>query len=53
MPSVKQDLPGGARRLAQKADGIVATIVNGTVTLENGTATGEFPGQVLKGPLAD
>ena len=52
LPTVEQDLPGGARRLVQKADGIAATIVNGTVTIEDGEATGNFAGQVLKGPLA-
>ena len=50
--TVEQDLPGGARRLVQKADGIAATIVNGTVAVENGEATGDFAGQVLKGRLA-
>ena len=48
----KQDLPGGARRLVQKADGIAATIVNGTVAIENGEATGQSAGIVLKGRLA-
>jgi N-acyl-D-amino-acid deacylase len=52
LPTVEQDLPGGARRLVQKADGIAATIVNGVLALENGEATGDFAGQVLKGPLA-
>jgi N-acyl-D-aspartate/D-glutamate deacylase len=52
LPTVEQDLPGGARRLVQKADGIAATIVNGTVALENGQATGDFAGRVLKGRLA-
>ena len=51
LPTVETDLPGGARRLVQKADGIAATIVNGAVTLENGEATGTFPGHVIKGPL--
>jgi N-acyl-D-amino-acid deacylase len=41
LPTVEQDLPGGARRLVQKADGIAATIVNGGVALENGEATGD------------
>jgi N-acyl-D-aspartate/D-glutamate deacylase len=36
----------------QKADGIAATIVNGIVALENGEATGDFAGRVLKGRLA-
>src|SRR5438874_13778774 len=51
-PTVEQDLPGGARRLVQKADGIAATIVNGVVAMENGESTGDHAGQVLKGPLA-
>ena len=52
LPKIETDLPGGARRLVQKAEGIRATIVNGAVTLENGESTGEFAGQVLKGTLA-
>jgi N-acyl-D-aspartate/D-glutamate deacylase len=52
MPTVENDLPGGARRLVQKAEGIACTVVNGVMTLENGKATGAHPGQVIKGPLA-
>ncbi len=52
LPTVEQDLPGGVRRLVQKADGIAATIVNGVVALENGETTGDFFGRVLKGRLA-
>jgi N-acyl-D-aspartate/D-glutamate deacylase len=52
MPTVEADLPGGARRLVQKAEGIAATVVNGVPTFENGRATGERPGKVIKGPLA-
>lgn len=52
LPTVEQDLPGGARRLVQKADGIAATIVNGAIAVENGEATGNFAGCVLKGRLA-
>jgi len=52
LPTVEQDLPGGARRLVQKADGIAATIVNGAVAIEGGQATGNHAGQVLKGPRA-
>jgi len=36
----------------QKAEGIAATIVNGAVAIENGQATGEFAGCVLKSRLA-
>ena len=52
IPTVQQDLPGGARRLVQKAEGIAYTVVNGQVTLENGSSTGNYAGQVIKGPLA-
>jgi N-acyl-D-aspartate/D-glutamate deacylase len=52
MPTVETDLPGGARRLVQKAEGIAATIVNGQVTLEHGAVTGNTPGQLLRGPGA-
>jgi N-acyl-D-amino-acid deacylase len=49
MPVVESDLPGGARRLVQKAEGIAATIVNGVVAFENGVGTGECGGRLLKG----
>ena len=52
MPTVQTDLPGGARRLVQKAEGIAATVVNGEVTLENGETTGATPGVLLRGPGA-
>jgi N-acyl-D-aspartate/D-glutamate deacylase len=52
LPTVEQDLPGGARRLVQKADGISAVVVNGSLAFEDGEATGDFAGQLLKGPLA-
>jgi N-acyl-D-amino-acid deacylase len=52
MPTVEKDLPGGARRLVQKAEGIKATVVNGAVAFEDGEATGAYFGHVLKGKLA-
>ncbi len=52
LPTVEHDLPSGARRLVQKADGIEMTIVNGQVALENGESTGANAGQLLRGPLA-
>jgi N-acyl-D-aspartate/D-glutamate deacylase len=52
MPTVEADLPGGARRLVQKAEGIAATVVNGEVTLEQGQPTGRLPGALLRGPGA-
>ncbi|HEY6980346.1 N-acyl-D-amino-acid deacylase family protein [Reyranella sp.] len=52
LPTVEKDLPGAARRLVQKAEGIRATIVNGSTTFENGEATGAFAGEMLRGKLA-
>ncbi|WP_421998352.1 N-acyl-D-amino-acid deacylase family protein [Reyranella sp.] len=52
LPTVEKDLPGGARRLVQKAEGIKATLVNGAVAFEDGEATGAYAGTVLKGRLA-
>jgi N-acyl-D-aspartate/D-glutamate deacylase len=52
LPTVEKDLPGGARRLVQKAEGIKATLVNGAVAFQNGEATGDYAGTVLKGKLA-
>jgi N-acyl-D-aspartate/D-glutamate deacylase len=51
LPTVEKDLPGGARRLVQKAEGIRATVVNGELAFENGEATGAYAGTVLKGKL--
>jgi N-acyl-D-aspartate/D-glutamate deacylase len=48
MPTVEHDLPGGSRRLVQKADGIKATIVNGQLALEDGEPTGAYAGVVLR-----
>ncbi|MFT5174238.1 MAG: N-acyl-D-amino-acid deacylase [Gammaproteobacteria bacterium] len=53
MPEVVSDLPAGAKRLKQKADGIAATIVNGQIVLRNQEDTGARPGNLLRGPLAD
>ncbi len=52
MPTVEYDLPSGAQRLKQLADGIAATIINGQVVLRNNEHTGALPGQLLRGPLA-
>lgn len=48
-PEMVSDLPGGERRLIQKATGIEMTIVNGQVLVENGAHTGSLPGAVLGG----
>ncbi|MGE0822610.1 MAG: amidohydrolase family protein [Candidatus Binatia bacterium] len=52
MPEVTYDLPANARRLKQKAQGIMATMVNGEVVLRNNEPTGALPGQLLRGPRA-
>jgi N-acyl-D-aspartate/D-glutamate deacylase len=52
MPEVVNDLPAGARRLKQYADGMKATVVNGKTVLKNNEHTGALPGRVLRGPLA-
>jgi N-acyl-D-aspartate/D-glutamate deacylase len=49
MPEVVNDLPSGAQRLRQTADGITATVVNGQVLLRNNQATGAMPGRLLRG----
>ncbi|MDR3499277.1 MAG: amidohydrolase family protein [Parvibaculum sp.] len=49
-PEMVFDLPADGRRMIQKADGYRATIVSGIVTFENGEATGEMPGKLIRGP---
>jgi N-acyl-D-aspartate/D-glutamate deacylase len=48
MPTVAHDLPGGAKRLIQKADGFAATIVAGQIVLRDGEHTGALPGALLR-----
>jgi N-acyl-D-aspartate/D-glutamate deacylase len=52
VPYAATDLPAGAKRLKQKATGIAATIVNGTVVLRDGEPTGALPGRVIRNPVA-
>ena len=52
MPTVEYDLPAGAERLVQKAEGIKATIVNGEVMSKDNEHTGNLPGRLLRGALA-
>ncbi len=51
MPTVAYDLPSGAKRLKQYADGMLATIVAGEVVLKENQHTGALPGKLLRGPL--
>jgi N-acyl-D-aspartate/D-glutamate deacylase len=48
MPRLVYDLPGGARRLEQRADGIRAVVVNGGVLLRDGELTEERSGRLLR-----
>lgn len=48
-PRMVDDLPAGGRRLMQRADGYVATIVSGKVTYRDGKPTGEKPGRLIRG----
>ena len=43
-----RDLPGDSARLTAGSRGIVQVLVNGTVIVENGKATGATPGTVLR-----
>src|SRR5262249_61812362 len=52
LPEMAFDLPAGARRLLQRADGYVATLVSGQVILREGAPTGALPGRVVRGGAA-
>jgi N-acyl-D-aspartate/D-glutamate deacylase len=48
-PELVSDLPGGASRLIQRADGYAFTVKRGQVTFESGEDTGVRPGRLLRG----
>jgi N-acyl-D-aspartate/D-glutamate deacylase len=45
---MRNDLPGGGRRLVMTAQGIEYTIVNGQVLYTHGNPSGDLPGRVLR-----
>jgi len=49
-PEIRRDLPADGRRLVQRADGYVATIVSGVPVYRDGAATGALPGRLIRGP---
>ena len=49
-PEVAHDLPSGGRRLVQRADGYMATIVSGAIVYRGGVPTGALPGRLVRGP---
>ncbi len=51
-PELHYDLPTGASRILQPAEGYLATIVNGTVTRRHDQDTGERPGRLVRGSAA-
>ncbi|TZG28635.1 N-acyl-D-amino-acid deacylase family protein [Sphingomonas montanisoli] len=48
-PEVRYDLPTGARRLVQRAEGYRWTIVAGEVTYRDGEPTDALPGRLVRG----
>ena len=48
-PEVRRDLPSGGRRLIQRAEGYVATVVSGVVTYQAGQSTNALPGRLVRG----
>jgi N-acyl-D-aspartate/D-glutamate deacylase len=48
-PEVRYDLPSGGRRLLQRADGYLHTVVAGIETYVGGEPTGALPGKLVRG----
>lgn len=51
-PIIIHDLPAGGRRLDQRADGYVATVVSGEIIAERGVPTAARPGRLVRGRQA-
>jgi len=49
LPEMVYDLPASGQRLIQRASGYHTTLVAGTVTFEDGIATGALPGRLVRG----
>ncbi len=49
-PYMAFDLPSGAKRLLQRAEGYDFTIVAGEIIAERGSMTGARPGRLVRGP---
>ena len=48
-PVMVDDLPAGARRFIQRADGYVATVKRGVAVLRDGEDQGDRPGRLVRG----
>ena len=51
-PELAYDLPAGGRRVIQRADGYLHTIVAGVETYASGQETGALPGRLIRGAQA-
>ncbi|MEZ5246779.1 MAG: amidohydrolase family protein [Acidimicrobiales bacterium] len=51
-PELAYDLPAGGRRVLQRADGYLHTIVAGVETYASGQETGALPGRLIRGAQA-
>jgi N-acyl-D-aspartate/D-glutamate deacylase len=49
LPEMAFDLPAGARRLLQRAEGYRATLVSGQVVMHEGALSGALPGRLVRG----
>jgi len=52
VPEIVEDLPGGGKRLSQRAEGFAATVVAGAITIRDGESTGARPGRLIRNRLA-
>jgi N-acyl-D-aspartate/D-glutamate deacylase len=51
-PEMSYDLPGGGRRLLQRAEGYLHTFVSGAEIYRAGEPTDQLPGRLVRGPQA-
>jgi N-acyl-D-aspartate/D-glutamate deacylase len=51
-PEMVHDLPAGGRRLIQRADGYLATLVAGEIVMRDGEPTEARPGRLVRGEQA-
>jgi N-acyl-D-amino-acid deacylase len=52
VPRLVDDLPGGGRRLEQRSQGFLATVINGQVSIQDGKRTGVSPGRLIRNRVA-
>ena len=48
-PTMAFDLPANGKRLLQRVDGYLHTLVSGVETYSNGIHTGALPGRLVRG----